>query len=330
MKAFKLWNPTSVDEVIELLPSRRGPAEMEDARVLAGGQDLLPTMKEHLVEPDELVQLRGVPGLDGIELEGERLHLGAMATLARVAADERVRSTWTAVAEAAESVGSPQIRNQGTVGGNLCQRPRCWYFRNEQAPCIKKGGAECFAASGLNKYNAILGGGPSYIVHPSDLAPALVCLDAEVQIQGPRGERSEVLDRFFTLPSEGSVLKENVLATDELVLAVHVPKPAAGTRSTYLKFKERSSYDWALASVALALRVEGGKIAAASLCLGGVAPIPWRCTSTEEMLVGQPMNEDTWRAAAEDALKEAEPLEHNGYKVPLAKGLILKAMKSLS
>jgi xanthine dehydrogenase YagS FAD-binding subunit len=253
-----------------------------------------------------------------------------MATVARVAASPLVRERWTAVAEAAESVGSPQIRNLGTVGGNLCQRPRCWYYRNVEAVCLKKGGSECFAASGLNKYNAILGGGPSYIVHPSDLAPALVALGAEVEIVGPSGARSLALERFFTLPSEGSVLKETVLATDEIVTQVRVPAPEDGVRSTYLKFRERSSYDGALAAVALALRVEEGTIRAARLCLGGVAPIPWRCASTEALLVGQPMEEATWRRAAEDALKEAAPLEQNGYKVPLAKGLILKAMKSLA
>src|SRR5262249_41944733 len=151
------------------------------------------------------------------------------------------------------SIASPQIRSFGTLGGNLCQRPRCWYYRNEQAKCIKKGGSECFSHDGLNKYNAILGGGPSYIVHPSDLAPALVVLDAQVLLRGPGGERSLPIERFFTLPSEGSVLKENVLADDEILISVAIPAPAAPTRSTYLKFKERGSFDFALVSVAASI-----------------------------------------------------------------------------
>lgn len=330
MKSFRLSRPATLAEAQARLVARRGPPLSGDPRPLAGGQDLLTEMKEHLVEPEELIDLSGVSGLDGLEVEGGTLRIGALVTLGRLAADPRVRAGWQLLAEAAESVGSPQIRSLGTVGGNLCQRPRCWYYRNERAPCIKKGGSECFAASGLNKYNAILGGGPSYIVHPSDLGPALVALGAEVSLVGGTGERRLPLERFFTLPSEGSVLKENVLASDELLGSVSVPALEAGARSTYLKFRERSSYDWALASVALVLRVEQGTIRRARLCLGGVAPIPWRCESTEKLLVGKPMEESTWRAAAEDALKEAQPLAQNGYKVPLAKGLVLKAMKSLA
>lgn len=330
MKAFKYWSPTSIEDALKLLPSRRGPAESTDARVMAGGQDLLPTMKEHLVEPSDVVALRGIPGLDAIEVQGGVLELGALATLARIADEAGVRAGWAAVAEAAESVGSPQIRTQGTLGGNLCQRPRCWYFRNEDAPCIKKGGSECFAATGLNKYNAILGGGPSYIVHPSDVATALVALGAEIAIVGTRGARASSAESFFTLPSEGSVLKENVLASDELVTGVTVPALPADARSTYLKARERSSYDWALSAVALALVVEGGNITWARMCLGGVAPIPWRCTSTEALLVGKPMSEETWRLAARDAVKDAEPLEHNRYKVPLTEGLVMKAMRALA
>jgi xanthine dehydrogenase YagS FAD-binding subunit len=224
-----------------------------------------------------------------------------------------------------------QIRSVGTVGGNLCQRPRCWYYRHEHAVCIKKGGSECFAYGGQNKYNAILGGGPSYIVHPSDLAPALVALGASVDIAGTRGTRSVELERFFTLPSEGSVLRENVLAGDEVVTAVRVPAPVGtGWRSTYLKFRERGSYDFALASVALALRMEGGTIAAARLVLGGVAPIPWRCEGAEKLLAGRKIDAETCAKAGAEALRGAEPLEYNAYKVPLAQGLVTKALQALA
>jgi xanthine dehydrogenase YagS FAD-binding subunit len=167
-------------------------------------------------------------------------------------------------------------------------------------------------------------------VHPSDLAPALVAHEARVAIHGPEGERVIPLARFFTLPSEGDVTRENVLRPNEVLTRVEVPAPAAGTRGTYLKFKERDSFDFALASVALLLRLDGGRVAAAKLCLGGVAPVPWRCEAAGQALAGQPAGDATWRAAAEAAVRGAQPLAHNAYKVPLAKGLVVKALRALA
>ncbi len=329
MKSFKIYLPESLDEATRLLPAGRGPVEFTGARPLAGGQDLLTEMKDHLVEPEALISLNAIPGLDAIEV-GAELKLGALARVAAVAQHEELRSRWTAIAEAAGSIASPQIRTQATVGGNLCQRPRCWYYRHEHAPCIKKGGSECFAEGGMSKYNAILGGGPSYIVHPSDLAPALVCFDASVTQTSSRGERSLPLEEFFTLPTEGSILRENVLKANEVVLAINAPALGEGWRSTYLKFRERGSYDFALASVALAIKTDGKTIEAAKLVLGSVAPIPWRCVQAEAFLAGQPNTPKTWKRAAELALEGAEPLEHNGYKVALARGLIQKALRKLA
>lgn len=331
MKPFTLLHPTSVDDALRVLPAEHDPDGDPKTKVLAGGQDLLTELKEHLVEADTVVDLKRIPGLDALErLPDGGLAIGALVTLAELeealAGDER----FTVLREAAGSIGSPQIRSQGTVGGNLCQRPRCWYYRIEDAKCLKKGGDECFSYGGMSKYNAILGGGPSYIVHPSDLAPALVALEAEVRLASPRGERALPLEQFFTLPSEGDVLRENVLEADEIVVQVRVPAPAAGTRSTYLKFRERSSYDFALASAAVCVELEGGAIRSARLVLGGVAPVPWRCASTEELLAGKRMEDATWKAAAEDALADAEPLDHNGYKVPLAKGVIRRAFERLA
>jgi len=256
--------------------------------------------------------------------------IGALATLAALEEHEDVRARLPVLYEAARSIASPQIRSVATVGGNLCQRPRCWYYRSEHAKCIKKGGAECFSYKGENKYNAILGGGPSYIVHPSDLAPALVALDASATIRGPAGERSVPLERFFTLPSEGSILKETVLADDEVLVSISIPAPAPGMRSTYLKFRERDSFDFALVSVAVALWLEAGSVSRARLVLGGVAPIPWRSEPAERKLVGSPMDPSSWEAAGEAAMLEADPLAHNGYKVPLAQGLIHRALQSLA
>lgn len=331
MKAFTLANPTSLEAALELLAARNKRGSRGRAQLLAGGQDLLTEMKEHLAEPEVLVNLKGIAGLDRIEVDAAgALTIGALATIAALEEHPEVRARFQVLHEAARSIASPQIRSFGTLGGNLCQRPRCWYYRSEHAKCIKKGGSECFSHDGLSKYNAILGGGPSYIVHPSDLAPALVVLDAEVRLRGPAGERTLPIERFFTLPSEGSVLQENVLLDDEILLSVRVPAPAPGTRSTYLKFKERGSFDFALVSVAAAIAVEAGKVSRARLALGGVAPIPWRSPDAEKALVGKAMEEASWRAAGEAALLEADPLKHNAYKVPLAKGLIHRALQSLS
>ena len=285
MKAFDLLNPASLEEAAKLLPKEEGD---ESTRLLAGGQDLLPELKNHLVEPERVVNLKHVPGLDRIEWGADgSLTIGALVTIQDLAEDKQVAARMALLSEAAVSVGSPQIRSMATVGGNLNQRPRCWYYRNEYTYCLKKGGDECFSYEGRNKYNAVLGGGPSYIVHPSDLAPALVALGAEVELIGPDGTRSVALEQFFTLSSEGNVLRETVLAPNEIVSRVQVPAPAAGMKSTYLKFKERGSYDFALSAVALCVWMEGGKISNARLVLGAVAPKPWRSTRAEEALVGK-------------------------------------------
>lgn len=329
MKNFELQNPDSLEQAAGALAGPASWAEA-DALPLAGGQDLLTELKEHLVEPERLVNLKGIPGLRGVGIapSGE-VRIGALTTVAELARNEFLRERCPVLCEAAEGVASPQIRTLATVGGNLCQRPRCWYYRNEQTVCLKKGGTECFSYGGMSKYNAVLGGGPSYIVHPSDLAPALIALDATVRVQGAEEARAMPLQDFFTLPTEGDVTRENVLAPGELVTRVDVPA-RRGWRSTYLKFMEKDGFDFALSAVALALRMDGGRVAEARLCLGGVAPVPWRCRSTEELLVGRRLDAGTARMAAEDALRGAEPLDHNAYKIPLTQGLVRRALKKLA
>lgn len=328
MKAFELLNPVTLAEAAQLLPTKEGD---ESARLLAGGQDLLTELMHHLVEPDRVVNLKHVPGLDAIEWDaGGGLTIGALVTLQDLAEDERVLRELPVLAEAAESVGSPQIRAMGTIGGNLNQRPRCWYYRNEHAVCLKKGGTECFSYEGRNKYNAILGGGPSYIVHPSDVAPALVALRAEVVLVSPDGERRIALEDYYTLSSEGNVLRETVLAPNEILERVVVPAPAPGMKSTYLKFQERASYDFALSAVAICLWMNGKQVKAARMVLGAVAPKPWRVKRAEALLAGRKLDADTFKAVGEEALRGAEPLSENGYKVPLTKGLITRALQKLS
>jgi xanthine dehydrogenase YagS FAD-binding subunit len=238
-----------------------------------------------------------------------------------------VHRNFPGLAEAAHSIATPQIRNLGTVGGNLCQRPRCWYFRLEEAVCLKKGGSECFAATGENKYHAILGGGPSYIVHPSDLAPMLMALGGSVSVVGVDGKRTIPLDKFFTLPAEGNLRRENVLKNDEIITEVQVPASKFAAHSTYLKFKERDSLDFAIAAVAAAVTLGANKtVTEARLVLGGVAPIPWRVPRAEAALIGKTLDSEVLESVAGIALAGAKPLEKNAYKIPLTQTLVRRAL----
>jgi xanthine dehydrogenase YagS FAD-binding subunit len=295
---------------------------------MAGGVDLLDLLKLELAAPATVVNLKHLPELQGIELAptGE-LRLGALATLHEVGAHPQVRERFTAIAEAADQAATPQLRNLGTVGGNLLQRPRCWYFRNPLVNCIKKGGLRCYSVSGLNRYNAILGGGPSYIVHPSNLAPALIAFQASAQIAGPNGDRSVPLEKFFTPPSVDP-RRENDLRPGEIITRVIVPAPAAGTRSTYLEAREKQSFDWPLAAAAVVLDApaRGAKVRDARIVMGAVAPIPWRASDAENALAGAAVDPARARAAGEAALKGAVALSENAYKIAIAKVIVRRAI----
>src|SRR5678815_4189364 len=284
-------------------------------------------MKDYPSRRVRVVNLKNIRGLNQIKVSGRGLTIGALVTLTELEEHADVRKSFPGLAEAAHSIATPQIRNLGTVGGNLCQRPRCWYFRLEEVICLKKGGSECYAASGENKYNAIIGGGPSYIVHPSDLAPMLLALGASVTVVGASGKRVIPLDKFFTLPSEGNVRRENVLKNEEIVTEIQVPASTLAARSTYLKFKERESLDFALASAAVALRMAPNRtVRDVRIVLGGVAPIPWRVPAAEKFLIGKSLQPDVLAEAGRIALSEAKPLEKNAYKVPLTQTLVRRAL----
>ena len=328
MNSFEWASPTTVEEAVKLLSDSRSDGNLDEMpRAMSGGQDLLTTMKDAILRPPRVVNLKLIGGLSGVSSSGNELTIGSLVTISDLVDNAEVKKTYPGLAEAAHSVATLQIRNLGTVGGNLCQRPRCWYYRLENVICLKKGGSTCYAADGENKYHAIFGGGPSYIVHPSDLAPMLVALDAVVSIQGPDGARYLQLEKFFTLPSEGSVRKENVLTSGEIVTAVRLPIQPLTRRSTYVKFKERPSLDFALSSVAAAVEMDGGIVKQARLVLGGVAPIPWRVPKAEAVLIGKKMEPRTYDAVAEAALEGAKPLAKNGYKVPLTKALVRQALE---
>ncbi len=324
MNAFELAQPRSLEEAMGLLREKKGKA-----RVLAGGTDLIPLAQERVIEPERLVSLRGVEGLDRIEIDEKALRLGALVTLVDLASDPRIRSGWPALSEGAGAAASPQIRNAGTVGGNLCQRPRCWYFRNEDYRCRKKGGEEGFALEGENKYHAIFVGEECRIVHPSDTAPALIAFEATAAIASRSGTRTIRLEEFFSLPSV-DIARENILGPDEILTEVRVPRPPAGTRSAYVKIREKESFDFALASCAAVLTFEGTTCTKARIVLGGVAPVPWRCPEAEKVLTGHPIDEALAVRAADAAVSGATPLAKNRYKVTLARNLVRRTLIGLA
>jgi xanthine dehydrogenase YagS FAD-binding subunit len=333
MNKFEWASPTTIKQAVQLLKTAPVTSDIDEAaRPIAGGQDLLTTMKDYTTRPTRLVNLKGIRGLDTIQGDAKSgLTIGALVTLAQLEENVVVRTSFPGLAQAAHSIATPQIRNLGTVGGNLCQRPRCWYFRLEEVICLKKGGSECYAASGENKYNAIFGGGPSYIVHPSDLAPMLVALGASVSVEGPEGKRVIPLDKFFTLPADGNIRRENVLKNDEIITQIRVPASHVALRSAYVKFKERESMDFALVSAAAALQLGPlQSILQAMVVLGGVAPIPWRAPKAEAFLVGKTMSVEVLAEAGRLALEGAQPLEKNAYKVPLGQTMVRRALVSAS
>ena len=320
MRTFSSANPKTVSEAVKLLGKG-------NAAVAGGGSDLPGMVKERLVTPDVLVNLRSIPGLDQVKEEGKELVVGGLVTLSDVAAHPLVRSRYTVLAEAASVVGTPQIRNAGTLAGNVCQRPWCWYFRNG-FPCYKNGGKTCFSVTGENEFHAIFGGGPSYIVHPSDTAPALVALDAKFKIAGPSGERVIAAADFFAPPSKDPA-RENVLAHDEVLTEVRLPVPAGGLRSTYHKELDRESWTHAVVSVALTLEMTGTTCRQARVVLGGVAPIPWRVPKVETMLAGKRITPELAAQAGQAAVEGAKPLAKNGYKVKVTETIVKRTLAAL-
>jgi len=294
----------------------------------AGGIDVIDHLKEHLAEPPRLVDLKSIPGLSDIKVEADgSLRIGALVKLADVAADERIRKTHTALAIAAGETASPQVRNVATLGGSVLQRPRCWYYRLEEYQCLKKGGEVCYAVGGENRYHVIFGGGPSYAVHPSNSAVALVALGASFVFDGPKGPRTVPASEFFQLPSK-NVQSENTLELGEILTEVRIP--AATGRSIYDEVRERQAFDWPLVSMAASLRLEGGVVKEARVVLGAVAPIPWPSPKAEAALVGKPLTEATLTDAARAATVGAAPLSDNGYKVGLVQTLVKRTLAQLA
>ncbi|MGB6944282.1 MAG: xanthine dehydrogenase family protein subunit M [Bryobacteraceae bacterium] len=326
MRAFSNANPKDVREAVSMLSQAH--AQGHSASIVGGGSDLLGMVKEHVVSPDVLVNLKTIRGLDQIQHQHGHVKIGGLITLDALSRDQRIRKEYTVLAEAAEKVGTPQIRNAGTLAGNVCQRPWCWYFRNG-FPCLKNGGNTCFSASGENQLHAIFGGGPSYIVHPSDTAPALVALEAQFHITGPSGERGVPASEFFQLPRVDAA-RENVLAKDEILSAIQLPAARPGTRGTYHKVLDREAWTHAVVSAAIVLEMDHEVCRSARIVLGGVAPIPWRLPKVEAMLAGQRITPELAAKAGEAAVEGAHPLAKNKYKVPLTKAVVKRTLLSLT
>ncbi|MGA2725968.1 MAG: xanthine dehydrogenase family protein subunit M [Bryobacteraceae bacterium] len=322
LSQFSYKRVTSVKEAMDA-------AGRPGARILAGGTDLLGCLRDEVFTASTLVSLNGIKELKGIGARpGGGLRIGALTTLSEIADNRQVASSYPVLAQAAAAAASPQLRNQGTVGGNLCQRPRCWYFRGD-FQCLRKGGKTCFAVAGENEFHCIFGGGPCYIVHPSDTASALVALDAKVSIAGPKGVRTIPLASFFVLP-EVSVVKENVLTPGEVLTEILLDPAQPGARSTYRKVRERGAFDFALAGAAIVVALAGGKVQTARVVLSGVAPVPWRSAEAEKALVEKSLDAATVAAAAAAAVKDAVPLPWNEFKVPLVRGVLEETLIRLS
>jgi xanthine dehydrogenase YagS FAD-binding subunit len=326
MKSFTNSNARDLQHAVTLAQQTRQQGRA--ASFVGGGSDLLALVKERIATPDVLVNLKTIKGLDQVRPANGGVNIGGLITLDVLSRNDVIRRQYTVLAEAAETVATPQIRNVGTLAGNVCQRPWCWYFRNG-FPCYKNGGNTCFSFAGENQFHAIFGGGPSYIVHPSDTAVALLALDAKFRIVGPSGERVLAATDFFALPQQNPA-RENVLAADEALAEVQIPAPRAGTRSTYHKIMDREAWTHAVVSAAIVLELENQVCRNARVVLGGVAPIPWRLPKVEQMLAGQRVTEDLAAKAAETALEGARPLAKNAYKVPLTKGVVRRTLLELA
>ena len=324
MKAFKHVSATSVDEAISLMRSYKGKADL-----IAGGTDLLGALKDEILPdyPEAVINIKTIPGLDKIEEKKQGLKIGALTKLADVALHPLVKKQYSILSKAAESVATPEIRNMATLGGNLCQDTRCWYYRyphqmGGRIICYRKEKGPCQAVKGDNRYHAIMGAKACFAVCPSDTAIALSALGAEVVIKGPQKVRRVFVDEFFTPLG-------NSLKPDELLTHIEIPKPAAGVRQEFLKFTLRKPVDFAIASVASVVKMQDGICKDARIVLGAVAPTPVRAFDSEKLLRGRLAGEKVIAEAARAAVAHAKPMRLNAYKVEITRTLVKRSLLAI-
>jgi xanthine dehydrogenase YagS FAD-binding subunit len=319
MNKFAFVDCMTVDEALGQLG--------EGATIKAGGIDLLDLMKDDIVSPSKLVNIRNVPSLRGITASKDGLRLGPLSTLSEMADHPEIRKSYTALADAAGHAATPQVRNMATLGGNIMQRPRCWYFRSSDFDCKKKSGSsdDCHAHAGENQYHAIMNNGTCAMVHPSSTAVPLLAMNAQVELTSKRGKRTVDMSDFY-VPPEKSLINETVVQPGEIITAVFVPAPEVGTRSAYQKYGEKESFDWPLADAGVVLVMEGNLCRKASIVLGVAAPTPIRSAAAEGVLTGKTIDEATARAAASAAMQNATPLSQNGFKIQLFQAAIYRTV----
>jgi xanthine dehydrogenase YagS FAD-binding subunit len=320
MRAFEYASPATKDQAVRLLGNA-----WDDAAPLAGGTDLLALMKDDIYSPKRLVNIKELKELRGILVGPRQLRIGALTTIQELADNPQVRQRFPAIAKAAEEIAGPQIRNMGTIGGNVCQRPRCWYYRTGFGLLAKDDAGTPLVPSGDNRYHAILGNsGPAYFVSPSSLAPVLIAMGGTVRLYGPEGKRDVLLEKFFRIPQSESE-REHDLKPNEIVTDILVPSQT-GVKTAFYEIRQKEAMDWPLALASVALRIEGGKVSSARVLMGHVAPIPWRSEEAEQALMGKAITEEVAQAAAEAAVSKATSLGRNRYKIQLARVAVKRAI----
>lgn len=317
MERFEYASPTTLKDATGLLGS-----SWSDAQVLAGGTDLISLMKDYVASPKRVVNIKGIAELGGITKTAAGLRIGAAVTFDELSLHPVVRAEYHSLTEAALGVASPQIRNMGTVGGDLCQRPRCWYFRGGHGLLAMKDG-KSLVPDGENRYHAIFGGGPAYFVSASSLGPALVALGAQVKLVSAAGSRTVAVDKFFVIPKSESD-REIALQPNEILTEILIP--AAATKNATYEVRHKDALDWPLATASVALKMTGAKVASARIVLGHVAPTPWAATAAEKSLAGKAIDDSSAEAAGAAAVADASPLSQNSYKVQLAKVAVKRAL----
>ena len=321
MDAFEFANPSTVKEAVGLLGS-----DWEEASVFAGGTDLLALLKDDVEETKRLVNIKKIGSLHAVQNVGGGLRIGAAVTIEQLLSAFDVRREFPALADAAEGIRSPQIRNMGTVGGELCQRPRCWYYRNGFGLLALDKNGDSLPARGDNRYHAIFGNdGPAKFVSPSSLAPALVAFGAKLSIEGPKGAREIPAEEFFVIPQKAGE-REHALAPNEMLTAIVVPGESRGLRSATYEVRHKEGLDWPFAAASVALRMRGATVESAHVVLGHVAPKPWPAADVEKWLAGKSINEETAAKAGDAAAEGATPMSRNGYKVQLVRVAVKRAL----
>ncbi len=323
--AFELFQPASVEDAMAL-KDQYG----KDGWALAGGLDSLDWFKDRIKRPEAVIDLSAIDALKGVRSTADGIEIGAMTTLTDVARHPEINEQFSLLATAAGQVATPQIRNQGTLGGNVSQDTRCWYYRGGW-PCYRAGGNVCYAATGvsMNREHCVFGASRCVAVNPSDTAPALIALDAKMVIQNRKGERVVHAEDYFIGPSI-DIMRMTILGPGDLLTAIRLPNDWAGARYYFEKVSDRQAWDFALVSVASAMKVSGGTIQEARIAVNGVAPYPVRVDAAEAAVRGKPMNEDTAVLAGDVAIRRAQPLRHNDYKVPLMKNLVKRSVRGTS